>query len=63
MWMHSNKFLQKYEETENERSRLANALHEFQVNVILELERQHEKQLKESTEHTNRLLKQFDQFT
>ena len=57
--------MQKYEDAEKECSRLADTLHEGQINATLELRigRQHDRLLKESEENTDRLLKKFDQFT
>ena len=60
--MRSSKFLQQYKETEKERSRLADALHEQQLNATLEFERQHEQHLKELAKHMDPLLQHFNQF-
>ena len=57
----SSQFLQKWDQTEQERCQLADSLHEHQINSVLELERQREQYLKKSTDSTNRLLRQFDQ--
>ena len=59
----SSQFLHSLDESEQERSRLADSLHEHQINATLELKRQHDQYLKESAESTHRLLRRFDQLT
>ena len=58
----SSQFLQKLDQTEQERCQLVDSLCEHQMNSALELERQREQYLKESTDITDRLLRRFNQF-
>ena len=57
----SSQFLQKLDQTEQERCQLVDSLHEHQMNSTLELKAQHKQYLKESADSTDHLLRRFDQ--